>query len=269
MMDAIVQGAMAGAIGALLGGGLAWAIERIAGKKLAWTRVLPLAGVVVVLTVWRMVPSDPRVQAMDALDQIPSVAALKAHYPADYALLKQAVTGIDLAASVLEAQNMVRPIIASVIARQMPKASPDSTYDVMQLLVDQLTVLRRVDPAVCVSMARGGTSDRDMGQVMPVELQQRDGEVMGRLLTQTATDPEPPARRLKEEELVALTVRTLERLSPENAVPTLDLLMKMPSKPTARQNELLCDYYIASFAAILALPAPVAGVRGRSFFATK
>lgn len=268
-MDAIVQGAMAGAIGALLGGGLAWAIQRIAGKKLVWTRLLPLAGMAVVLAMWRMAPDDPRVQAMDALDQTPSVTALKAHYPADYALLKQAVMGIDLAAGVLEAQNMVRPIIANVIARQMPKASADNTYDVMQLLVDQLAVLRGVDPAACVSMARGGTSDRDMGRVMPVELQRRDGEVMGRLLTQTATDPEPPARRLNEEELVALTVRTLERLSPENAVPTLDLLMKMPSKPTARQSELLCDYYIASFAAILALPAPVAGVRGRSFFATK
>lgn len=49
---------------------------------------------------------------------------------------------------------------------------------------------------------------------------------------------------------VIADVRTLERLSPENAVATLDLLMKVPSTPTARENELLCDYYIASFAAI-------------------
>jgi len=268
-MNAIVLGAMAGAIGALLGGGLAWAIERIAGKNLAWTRWLPLAGGMVALTVWRMVPNDPYVQALAALYGLPSVAALKAHYPADYALLKQAVMGVDEAADVVEAQNAIRPVITRVIARQMPKASPDNTYDVMQLLADQLTVLRRVDPAVCVSMARSGTSDRDMGRIMPVELQQRDVEVMGRLLTQTATEPEPPARRLREEELVAFTVRTLERLGPENAVPTLDLVMNQPSNPTARDNELLCDYYIASFATILELPAPVAGVRGRLFFATR
>lgn len=99
-MDAIVQGAMAGAIGALLGGGLAWAIRRIAGKKPAWTRLLPVAGVAVVLAVWRMVPNDPHVQALAALDKTLSVAALKEHYPADYALLKQAVMGIGKSAGV-------------------------------------------------------------------------------------------------------------------------------------------------------------------------
>lgn len=41
--------------------------------------------------------------------------------------------------------------------------------------------------------------------------------------------------------------------------------MKVPSNATARESELLCEYYIASFAAILALPAPVAGVRGARF----
>lgn len=268
-MEAIVQGAVLGAVGAILGAGLAWAIEKLARRKLAWTKFIPMFGVAIALAAGRSLLNDPTEVALLELDQLQTVATLKTHYPQDYLLLQQAVRNSAPSTSVIEKQNVVRPIIAAVIQRQMPKASPDNTYDMLKLAADEAAALRSIDPKACVIMSSGAQANMDLSQVITGDLQRRDLEITSRLLTQTATNPYPPAAPFGEKESVEFAMAALNQIDKTNRDETVALLNNLSPRESTRENELLCNFFLAANRAVLNQPKSIAGPKARSLMATK
>jgi hypothetical protein len=268
-MDAIIQGAVLGAFGGALGAAVAWVLEKLARRKLAWTKFLPMVGVAIAVAAGRSVLNDPTETALRELDQIETVAALKAHYPQDYELLQRTVRNGNSSASAIELQNSIRPIIAAVVQRQAPKASPDNAYDMMKLAADEATALKAVDPKACVVMASGAQADIDLSKVITGEVRRRDFEVTSRLLTQAATNPYPPAAPLNEKEAIDFAMAALNQIDQANRSETIALLDNLAARESGHENELLCDFYLAANRAVLSQPKAIAGPKVRSLMATK
>ena len=273
MLESIVQGALQGALFGAIGGAfgtlVVWAIEKVAKRKPKWTAILPIICAVGAVFLERYLRADPHEAVLVELDKLPTVSALKIHYPEDYAKLGAILNSMPSGASAIDVQNSTRPIISKVVERQMPKASAENAFDVLQLAHDESLALRSVSPAACVALASGGAPQVDLASAFGPDLMKRDFDVTARTLVQTAVDAQAPAKPLDESVASEIALAGLNAMSEADRNLAVPLLQASKPPVSEAENVALCNFYLASFKTLLSEPNAVAGQKIRSLLATK
>ena len=268
-MESIIQGALFGAIGGAIVALIGWGIGKFTKKEQNWTGTITVMCIVMAISVGRVIQSDPHKAAMAEFDKLSTVAALKNHYPEDYLKLRTIVNSTPADASLIDAQNAIRPTISEIIQRQMPKANADSAFDFLQLVRDEGVALRAASPAACVALATGGAPQVDLASAFGPDLMKRDFDVTGRMLVQTATNPQAPPKPLDDKAAGDIVLAGLSRMSEGESSTALALLQASKAPASEAESLALCNFYIAMYESLLVEPKAIAGAKFRSLLVTK
>jgi len=260
--------ALAGAAGGAVGAGVTWGLSRVLRSQPKWLTAVPIAFAILAVSLVRNLEPGPGEQAMAALDESPTIQALKAHYPDDYAKLAAKVRAVAATASPQEANALVGGVLNDVLMRQRAKADTSSARALYAVTRMEGQALRAVDPAACAAFLDGKDASATLDKVLTPEIVARDREATSRLLVQTATTPAPPAAGLPTDQLVKLSMEAVSTLPGADQDVAIAVLKAARSPANPEENRVMCDFNLALTGAILSRPAPVAGELVRGLWAT-
>ena len=257
-MSSILISALAGAAGGAVGAGLAWVIGRALGRRPAWLTILPVLGIGIALTAARGLQPSFGDRLMAGMDDLPSVQALKAHYPRDYEKLRAQVAAITDRSAPEEMGALTANVFATVLQRQFPKADAESTYAFQRVVQDYAVALQPVDAAACVAMTEGNGPPPALAKVRTAEIERKDMDATTRVLVQTATRPAAAAKPMSFDELVRISSAALATMPDKDQDVAITVLREERDPRTPDENRIMCAFNLALADQLLSL-GPVAG----------
>lgn len=266
-MSDIMTSALAGAAGGAAGAGLAWIAGRLLGGQPKWLPILPVLGIGIALAIVRSVEPSFGRQLMAEVDQLPSVQALKAHYPADYETLRSRVEATTPGAGADDVRAVTSGVFADVVRRQLPKADAESMYALQQVARSYAAALRDVDAQGCLDMMEGKGAPPSLTTVRRAEVEQKDMAATARILVQTATTPAPPASPMAFEEFLRLSSAALATLPDREQEVTIAILKEEREPSTPEERRTMCDFNLALVDQLLVLPPAEGGAKIRAMLA--
>lgn len=258
-MSSILVAALAGAAGGVIGAGVAWGLSRVLRKQPKWLTFAPIACAMLAVALVRSLEPRPGDQALTALDESPTIQALKAHYPEDYAKLASQVREVAASATPQEAQGVVGGVLNDVLTRQRAKANAESARSLYAVTRMEGQALRAVDPAACAAFLDGKDASAALGKVLTPEIVARDREASAGLLVQTAKSPAPPPAAMPMDQLVKLSMEAVSTMPDAEQDVAIAVLKAARDPATPEEKRIMCDFNLALADAILSRPPPVAG----------
>lgn len=263
-MSSILMSALAGAAGGAAGAAVASAIGRMLGRQPQWLVVLPVIGIGIALAAARSLQPSFGDRLMAGLDDLPSVQALKAHYPSDYETLRSRVSAFSGAGGPDEAGALTSGVFAGVLRRQLPKADAESVHALQYVVRDYATALQPIDAAGCVAMMDGKGSPPALANVRTTEIERRDMEATARVLVQTATKPAAAAKPMSFDELVRFSSAALATMTDKDQDVAIAVLRQERDPRTPEENRIMCAFNLALADQLLALGPAVGGEKIRA-----
>lgn len=268
-MSSILVAALAGAAGGAVGAGIAWSLSRVLRKKPIWLTFAPIACAVLAVALVRNLEPSPGEQAMAALDESPTIQALKTHYPEDYAKLATRVQGVAASASPPDASDVVGGVLNDVLARQRAKANAASAHALYAVTRMEGQALRAADPAACAAFMDGKDASAALGKVLTPEIVARDREASSGLLVQAAATPARPTAAMPMDQLLKLSVEAVSTMPDADQDIAIAVLEAARDPATPEENRIMCDFSLALADAILARPPAIAGELVRGLWAMR
>lgn len=267
-MSSILVAAMAGAAGGAVGAGVVWGLSRVLRNPPKWLQLAPIAFALLAVSLVRNLEPSPGEKAMATLDESPTIQALKAHYPDDYAKLASDVRAVAGTASPQEANGIVGGVLNDVLMRQRAKADANSARVLYEVTRMEGQALRAVDPVACAAFLDGRDASA-LGKVLTPEIVARDREATSRLLVQTATAPAPPATAMSLDQLVKLSREAVSSLPEADRDVAIAVVKDARHPATPEESRVMCDFNLALMETILSRPAPAAGELVRGLWARR
>lgn len=265
-MNSILMGALAGAVGGLVGAGVAWIAARFLRRTPKWLPIVPALFAVAAVSLARAQQPNLGDQMMAGLDKTATVQALKTHYPKDYQRLETRVRG---ASAPSDAGAAFAEIFADVMMRQRPLADAEQSYALFQVSLDEGRALRRIDPMGCALFLDGRGAPASLAKVLTPRMQARDEKVAAQVLAQAATKPAALSAPMPLDDLIALSVEAVATLPDADQKQVAAIFTDERDPQTPEEGRVMCDFNIARAEAILARPKPVAGAMVRAIWAMK
>lgn len=266
-MNPILTSALSGAAGAAAGAGIAWLVGRLLRRRPGWLPILPVLGIGIALAIARSLQPSFGDRLMVEMDDLPSVQALKAHYPADYEALRSSVRGLPADARADDVRARTAEVFARVLRRQIPKADAESIYALQQVTRSYSAALRDVDARGCVAMMEGDSAPPTIAEVRRPDIERADMSATARVLIQTATKPAPPPTPMPFEDLLRLSAAALATLPERDQDVTIAILREERDPRTPEENRIMCDFNLALTDQLLALPPREGGAKIRAMMA--
>jgi hypothetical protein len=189
-------------------------------------------------------------------EKIPTLKALHQYYPEQYqqviAMLKaQQQTPSDKASM----EDKVRPVIATLMARQAPKMNDENTLALFKLTVDEAQTMRAKSPDQCGrSLTGGGQFGVAAENILTKDEIARDMALSAKVLEQTATAPAPPPPKMDQAESMRLVRQSIDQLPKATQDNLIPMLRAGGTPHTPMEEAAMCDYTISLIQLALALP---------------
>lgn len=254
-MNGIVTASLASAVGRIVVGsdGLPHRPRRLTAVSVACLWLVAGCG---------PAPGGGADDSVRQLSEIPSVAAMKAHYPEDYGRLEAKLRALPASAETAEVRAVVDGALGEVLARQRPKADDPSSVALFKVTAAEGRALRAIDVAGCASFMGSGGAPATLTKAMTPEMVAQDREASRQLLEQTALRPASPTAPLPMDRLVELSSEAAATL-PEKDREVAAQVMKSGRDPVGEeQARAICDFNLALADTILARPDAGALIRG-------
>jgi hypothetical protein len=207
-----VVGAVCGGLGGLIGGVVAKSLsEKLRPQVMSFCVIV---GAVVSQPISKEFV-QPRVDAFrvqQELDALPNIAALKEFYPAEYQRVREKIGLAVRQGSGIDAANVIRGELATVVAKAMTVGSPTNLVDMIELMRDELRAIQKQSLDDCGRFATTGTTSLDLEKIFGAELGGRDLKVTAELLKQAAIAPHPWSGKLSEADLEEVATASLQRV---------------------------------------------------------
>jgi len=267
-MNSVLSAALMGAAGGAVGAGLLWLIDKRFKQRPKWLNGLPVFTVALAVGLARANQPSPQQQLLTTLDDLPNVQAIRTHYPEDYATLRTNVMALPASATPDQAKAAVGSLMATVMKRETPKADADNSLALIALTRDEARAIRASDVAGCTAFLNGAASAKVMG-LITTDLQARDQQVVSKLLAQAATRPAAPTNSLEPGELQPLIAKALSSMPAQDQDLAAAVVDGGRAPATPDEHRAVCDFNLAIFDAVLAMPPGMAGVTARGPLAAK
>jgi hypothetical protein len=263
-MSSILTSALTGAAGGMAGAGVAWIVGRLLGRRPAWLNLLPIVAIGVALAIVRSLQPSFGDRLMASLDELPSVQALKAYYPADYETLRSKAAAFPAGGAPEDARALTAGVFATVLQRQFPKADAASTYGLQQVTRAYAGALHGVDARGCYDMMEGKGAPPSLARVRTTEIERKDMESTTRFLVQTATKPARPATPMEFDELLRISSAALATMPDADQDVAIAVLREERDPRTPEEYRIMCAFNLALTDQLLAMTPTVGGEKLRA-----
>lgn len=266
-MDPMLMNVMFGAAGGAAGAGIAWLIGRAMGRRPAWLALAPAVGIGIAIAVSRSLQPSFGDELVARLDELPTVRALRAHYPADYRDLESKIRGLPDGAKPADVERTTAEAFASVLQRQLPKADAEHMYALHRVIRDYAGALRTTDPAACVRVTEGTASPMSFAAARSPDLVRRDMEATAQILIQSATRPSAAPAPMSFDELLRFSSAAMATLPDRDQDLAIAVLQSERDPQTAEEARVMCAFNLALSDRFLALPPAEGGAKIRAMLA--
>lgn len=264
-MNPILMAALFGAAGAAIGSGAAWAAGKMLGRQPGWLKLIPAFCVVFAVALGRVFQPTAQDRLMAQIDELPTVRAIKAHYPNDYSRLE---AGVRNARSDADAGRAADEVLGAVLVRQRAQADAESAVSLYEVTRAEGRALQKSDPEGCAAFMEGRPAPGLSGVQTP-ELRAQDRNASAKLLEQTALRPAPPAKPMAIEDLTPLGAQAIAAFPEAKQNLVISLLKSGRTPQAGAESQATCDFNLALADVILARPRLEAGALVRSMWAMR
>jgi hypothetical protein len=202
------------------------------------------------------------------VETVPSIRALKAHYPDDYSKLEAGVRAAARSGSPEQSSAAVAGVLSEVLRRQRPKADAESSYAMFQVTREEGNAIRAIDPEGCIGFMEGRGAPPSLAKVLTPQMQARDWETTSRMLEQTASRPAPQAKPITSDEVSRFAIAAVSTLPAQQQDVVIEMLRAERPPATPAEIRAMCDFNIAVADAILSQPRALAGATVRALWAS-
>jgi len=267
MGNPVVTAAIAGALGGLVGAAIARLLEKRLGRRPQWLIAMPIGMAILFASLARALQPDAIDRVMADLDGVPTIQAIREHYPDSYLELESRLRAVPGSAPAEAYQAAVADIVAGLVVKQRAIADPEQSYALYAVTRAEGAALAKVDAAACAAFLDGRDSSGALAQVMTPALQAQDVEATSRLLRQTATKPAAPAAAMSIEDLAKLSWSAVSTLADKDQDLVITMLREERQPVSAAENRAMCDFNLALADQILSRPPAEGGALVRAIWA--
>ncbi len=242
-----VFGGLGGVIGAVVGKSLS---EKFKPQVVSFCVIVGAVASQPIATQF-VQPRVDMIRFQKELDALPTFAALKEFYPADYQRLREKVRLAARPGSGIDAQNAARGELSPVIAKAVLMANPANVVALIGLVRDELKAIQAQSPDDCGRFASTGATSLELAKVFGADLMGRDMKVTAAMLKQAATAPHPWPEKPSDAAIEEVATASLRRVP----VTDQELVTRwIDSGAPASDLPATCAYSIAMMEELLSRP---------------
>jgi len=203
-----------------------------------------------------------REQLIGEFKKIDAFAAIAERSPAAFErFVNAAWKKLQAGATDTEVMTAARQELSTVIPQYLPLADDATLLDYQQLMLDQLQILQKKDPAACVEVAYPSGKAINIAGLLPKELTTRELALIGRVMRQAdsarSMKPSPEAvqrvatraaKNMTREQIVAFSDESTRRASPPALIcaATINFMLGFNAIPVRDRPQALRTLYSAS-----------------------